>query len=80
MQGLTGIACSPQAGREHVQSLRQIFRNEETKQDEEITCELHTKFRTFNIDRKKQDRLYFFPGKKGIKGGKIIVKHIGEHL
>ena len=34
----------------------------------------------FNIDRTKQDRIYFFPGRKGIHEGKIIVKHIGKHL
>lgn len=76
----TGIDCSPQAGREKVQLLRERQINEATGQEEMIVCELHTKFKTFNIDRERQDRIYFFPGKKNILGGKIIVKHIGKHL
>ncbi len=76
----TGIECSPQAGREGVQALKMSCFNEISKQTEIVKCELHTKFRRFNIDRTKQDRIYFFPGKPGIKEGKIIVKHIGKHL
>lgn len=76
----TGIACSPQAGREKVQLLKERRVNEITGQEETIVCELHTKFKTFNIDRERQDRIYFFPGKRGILGGKIIVKYIGNHL
>ena len=75
-----GIECSPQSGRDGVQSLKAKYFNDVSGQDEVITCELHTKFNKFNIDREKQDRIYFFPGKIGIKGGKIIVKHIGTHL
>lgn len=76
----TGIDCSPQAGRDKVQALKETQINEETGQEETVVCELHTKFKTFNIDRERQDRIYFFPGKQGILGGKIIVKHIGKHL
>lgn len=76
----TGIECSPQAGREGVQVLKMSCFNELSKQTEVVKCELHTKFKRFNIDRTKQDRIYFFPGKPGIKQGKIIVKHIGKHL
>lgn len=76
----TGIECSPQAGREGVQDLKALFYNSLTKQEESITCELHTKFRRFNIDNDKQDRIYFFPGKCGIENGRIVVKHIGKHL
>lgn len=76
----TGIDCSPQAGREKVQLLRERQVNETTGQEEMIVCELHTKFKTFNIDREHQDRIYFSPGKQGILGGRVIVKHIGKHL
>lgn len=76
----TGIECSPQAGREGVQALKMSCFNEISKQTEIVKCELHTKFKRYNIDRTKQDRIYFFPGKPGIKEGKIIVKHIGKHL
>ncbi len=76
----TGIDCSPQAGRGKVQALKEIRLNEMTGQEETVVCELHTKFSTFNIDRERQDRIYFFPGKQGILGGRIIVKHIGNHL
>lgn len=76
----TGIDCSPQAGREKVQLLKERRVNEITGQEETIVSELHTKFKTFNIDREHQDRIYFFPGKRGILGGKIIVKYIGNHL
>lgn len=76
----TGIDCSPQAGREHIQQLRQVFCDAKTEQNVELICELHTKFRTFNIDMDKRDRLYFHPGRKDVADGKIIVKHIGKHL
>lgn len=76
----TGIDCSPQAARKKVQALRETQMNEITGQEETVVCELHTKFKTFNVDREKQDRIYFFPGKQGILGGRIIVKHIGTHL
>ena len=76
----TGIDCSPQAGREKVQALKETRINEVTGQEETVVCELHTKFKTFNIDKEKQDRIYFFPGKQGILGGRIIVKNIGTHL
>lgn len=76
----TGIDCSPQAGRDTVQALKETRRNEATGQEETVICELHTKFKTFNTDRERQDRIYFFPGKRDILGGKVIVKHIGKHL
>lgn len=76
----TGIECSPQAGREKVQDLKERQFNDINGQEETVICELHTKFKKFNIDRERQDRIYFFPGKKGILNGKIIVKYIGTHL
>lgn len=76
----TGIDCSPQGGREGVQGLKVTYFNQRTKCDETITCELHTKFKKFNINRREQDRIYFFSGKDGIQDGKVIVKHIGTHL
>lgn len=76
----TGIECSPQSGRESIQGLKIVCYNQISKRSEIIKCELHTKFKKFNIDRTKQDRIYFFPGKPGIQEGKIIVKHIGKHL
>lgn len=76
----TGIDCSPQAGRDKVQMLKETYFNTKSGQEETVICELHTKFRKFNIDKNKQDRIYFFPGKMGIKDGKVIVKHIGKHL
>ena len=76
----TGIDCSPQASRKKVQVLKETQINKITGQEETLVCELHTKFRTFNVDREKQDRIYFFPGKQGILDGRIIVKHIGTHI
>ena len=76
----TGIDCSPQASRDSVQKLKISCFNEISSRKEIINCELHTKFNKFNIDRTKQDRIYFFPGRQGIHEGKIIVKHIGKHL
>ena len=76
----TGIDCSPQASRDGVRELKISCFNEISSRKEIINCELHTKFKKFNIDRTKQDRIYFFPGRQGIHEGKIIVKHIGKHL
>lgn len=76
----TGIECSPQGGREKVQRLKETCLNTKSGRTETVICELHTKFKKFNIDKSKQDRIYFFPGKEGILEGKIIVKHIGGHL
>ena len=76
----TGIECSPQAGRDGIRYLKYSCYNEVSKQTEVVKCELHTKFKRHNIDRTKQDRIYFFPGKPGIQEGRIIVKHIGKHL
>ncbi|MCI9421564.1 hypothetical protein GN277_26570 [Lachnospiraceae bacterium WCA-9-b2] len=76
----TGIECSPQAGRKKVQALKEKYFNSKNGQEETVTCELHTKFKRFNIDIDKQDRIYFFPGKREILEGKVIVKHIGGHL
>lgn len=75
----TGIECSPQAGRDKVKMLKEKI-DLKNGQQETVTCELHTKFRKFNIDIDKQDRIYFFPGKKDVLEGKVIVKHIGGHL
>ena len=47
---------------------------------ETVVCELHTKFKIFNTDRNHRDRIYFYPGKPGIRGGRIIVKYIGTHV
>lgn len=76
----TNIDCSPQSDRSATRELRISIFNDNTQQPEEIICELHTKFNKCNVDRTKQDRIYFFPGKEGIKNGRIIVKHIGTHL
>ena len=76
----TGIDCSPQSGRDHTKELKIECQNSVTEKKEIVKCELHTKFKTFNIDRLKQDRIYFFPGKRGIEKGRIIVLHIGKHL
>lgn len=75
----SGIECSPQAGRDHVAGLRRSFYNEVSKEEESITCEMHTKFKKYNIDRQKQDRIYFAPSKQGIQKGKVVVVHIGTH-
>lgn len=75
----TGIECSPQAGRDKVKMLKEKIELKNGQQ-ETVICELHTKFKKFNIDRDKQDRIYFFPGKKDVLEGKVIVKHIGGHL
>ena len=76
----TRIDCSPQSSRNSVRELKISCFNEINKRNEVINCELHTKFNKHNIDRTKQDRIYFFPGRQGIHEGKIIVKHIGKHL
>lgn len=76
----TGIECSSQAGRSGVAGLKRNYYNEQKLADEEICCELHTKFDKHGIDPTKQDRIYFFPGCDGIMNGKIIVVHIGKHL
>ena len=76
----SGIDCSPQSGRDSIGQLKRTYLNLQTQSAETICCELHTKFRTFNRDRKKQDRIYFHPGKDGINSGKVIVIHIGTHL
>lgn len=76
----TGIECSPQAGRQSVENLKLSCYNTISQQKEIIKCELHTKFEKYNIDKTKQDRIYFFPGKSGIYDGKTIIKHIGKHL
>jgi len=76
----TGIECSPQAGRDKVSALKRTFINELNDVPMTVTCELHTKFKRFNTDRTKQDRIYFAPAKKEIKKGKVIVVHIGKHL
>lgn len=76
----TNIECSPQGERRGVERLKLTLYNELTKREEIIVCELHTKFKKYNIDRTKQDRIYFFPGKAGIEDGRVIIKHIGAHL
>lgn len=76
----TKIECSPQSDRQDVKDLKVTCINVISEQEEQVICELHTKFRKFNIDREKQDRIYFFPGKKGIMNDRVIVKHIGKHL
>ncbi len=74
------IACSPQAGRDGVKKLERIFFNSDTRRNEKICCELHTKFDNRGKDHEKKDRIYFSVGRDGIQGGKIIVIHIGKHL
>lgn len=76
----TGIECSPQAARNGVRCLKLLCFNTISQQNETIKCELHTKFKKYNTDITKQNRIYFFPGKTGIYDGKIIIKHIGKHL
>lgn len=76
----TKIECSPQAGRDKVKVLKRELWNTVTGETEKVNCELHTKFKKFNIDRTKQDRIYFAPAKEGIQDGKVIVIHIGAHL
>lgn len=75
----SGIECSPQAGRDNIASLKKKYLNRDTGEQEELTCELHTKFSIHNRDATKQDRIYFHPGKPGVFDGRIIVKHIGTH-
>lgn len=79
-KGDTGINCSPQSDRDGTVNLSVTLYNDITKSNEEIICELHTKFNKFNIDRTKQDRIYFSPGKSGVQDGRTIIKHIGTHL
>lgn len=76
----THIECSPQAGRDRVNLLKRKYLSDKTGENTEITCEMHTKFKKWNRDRTKQDRIYFAPGRPDILQGKVIVIHIGEHL
>lgn len=81
----TEIKCSPQSKRASVKQLTYEFEKDKIDsqgEDDtvELCCELHTKFRTINRDRKKQDRIYFHQGKTGVKDGRSIVIHIGRHL
>lgn len=75
----SGIECSPQSGRRNVAGLKREFLNTLNNKTETVNCELHTKFKKFNIDREKQDRIYFAPAKKGIQEEKVVVVHIGKH-
>lgn len=76
----TGIECSPQGDKKKLSIFKREFVNESTGQKENINCELHTKFKRYNIDRDKQDRIYFAPAKEGICSNRVIVIHIGRHL
>lgn len=76
----TGIECSPQGDKKALDVLKREFKNKCTGHNENINCELHTKFNRFNKDKEKQDRIYFAPAKKGICSGRVIVIHIGGHL
>lgn len=76
----SGIECSPQNDRKEVKVLEREYYNTLTMKHERICCELHTKFKRRGKEAQKQDRIYFSAGKDGIKGGKIIVIHIGRHI
>lgn len=80
IQSLYKIECSPQANRDSVQKLFFDFYNTETTNEETLCCELHTKLKWDNMDREKQDRIYFHPGKRHIQDGKILVVYIGTHI
>lgn len=74
------IECSPQGDRKQTVNLKREFKNDITGANEEVVCELHTKFKKYNIDRTKQDRIYFAPARKGVCSDRTIVVHIGKHL
>lgn len=74
------IDCSPQASRDSTVPLKKRYLNKTTNKEEEITCELHTKFSTHDRDSTKQDRIYFHKGKIGVCDNKLIVIHIGKHM
>ena len=76
----SGIECSPQGDKKRIKVFMREFVNERTGKKENINCELHTKFKRFNIDKDKQDRIYFAPAREGICSGKVILIHIGDHL
>ena len=80
IQSLYKIECSPQASRDSVQKLLFEFYNTETNSKESLCCELHTKLKWDNMDKEKQDRIYFHPGKKNIHDGKVLVAYIGTHI
>ena len=73
----SGIECSPQGDKKRIKVFMREFVNERTGKKENINCELHTKFKRFNIDKDKQDRIYFAPAREGICSGKVILIHIG---
>ena len=79
-EGVYGIECSPQASRTQTTELKRTFTNSISGKRETIVCELHTKFNKHNIDRTKQDRVYFAPAKVGLCDNNSIVIHIGKHL
>lgn len=74
------IECSPQASRNSTHHLRFLFLNKKTEMMEALRCELHTKLKWGDMDRKNQDRIYFHPGKTEIEDGKVLIVHIGKHL
>jgi len=76
----TGIDCSPQGSRGSVKALTKEFYNEALKRNEQLCCEMHTKFKKANRQPLKQDRIYFHPGKDGVMDGKVLVIHIGKHM
>ncbi|KLU73796.1 MAG: hypothetical protein RHS_0271 [Robinsoniella sp. RHS] len=76
----SGIECSPQASRSKTRELTRTFYSDIVKENITLCCELHTKFKNYNRDREKQDRIYFHPGVLGVHDGKIIVIHIGSHI
>lgn len=80
IEELYSIACSPQADRNSVKNLKYDFKNNSTKRIENLCCELHTKLKWHDMDRSKQDRIYFHPGKLEIENGRILIVHIGTHL
>lgn len=75
-----GIECSPQANRKNTKNLKRVLKNDQTGEMESVNCELHTKFKKYNIDRTKQDRIYFAPAREEICSGRSVVIHIGGHL
>lgn len=76
----TKIECSPQASRKKISALIHTAVDKSTNKTVKLNCELHTKFRRFNIDRTKQDRIYFAPARPHILSGKVVIAHIGQHL
>jgi hypothetical protein len=72
------IECTPQSDRDAAKKLDFSFTNQ-LGEPVTLRCELHTKLKWNDMDKEKQDRIYFHPGNPDIEDGKVLIVHIGTH-